>query len=258
MPKSIANTLDLRDSEFDPVALHDAVVIGIQDSEQYDALGPIGPSTESTRRLFAAAARTRGLTAPQDQQINRLESRLESIDVPSVDVVEAKQRVTNTARNEAALRERIATLRGRLQAERESGGATDETKSELETAAATLSEVSTDRIAARQRLLETERTARKARTSREERMKLADRLANRRRDARKVLARKVRPEYDNTVERIKPLLPDTNEAPTDIIDHLTAVAIATVDIPIVIAAGATGITDEFAAASRLETPVWLV
>lgn len=223
----------------------------------YDVLGPVGGAGETARRLLAAAARTRGLTTPHDGEIHRLEDRLESLDVPGTDTAAAKRELADASRDEAALRERIAELRGRLRTERELGEPTEETADELAAAAAELSEASTDRIAAEQALESAERQARSVRNARDRRLKLQDRLENRRREARAFLADALAGEYEAAVDRIQPLVGGKATGASDAETGLAAVAVAELEVPVVIDAHRTGIEDAALAAELLDAEVWL-
>ena len=252
--------------------------------DAYDVLGPVGGSETTVRRLVAAAARTRGETTPHDGEIRDLEAELSSIEVPEPEreVDAAKRSVVEASRNETELRERIAALRGQLQTERELGEPTEETIEQLEAAAAELSESATDRIAAEQALEAATREARKARSVRNRRMKLQDRLENRRRQARAHLANALWGEFRRARTRVRPLVEmDTEEgssceqcadernsvARSSIVgtgrssagaaSQLAAVALADLEVPIVIDASQTGIVDADRASRSLGAAVWL-
>ena len=242
--------------------------------DAYDVLGPVGRSETTVRRVVAAAARTRGETTPHDDEIRDLESELSSIEVPEPDrgLEAAKRNVVEVSTDEAELRERIAALRGRLRTERELGEPTEETVEKLEAAAAELSESSTDRIAAEQALEAAKREARNARSARNRRMKLQDRLGNLRREARAVLANAVSDEFADARKRVGPLGAVDPTAGDSVAfssgdaggaksagthAQLAAVALADLEVPIVIDASETGITDAANAARILGLEVWL-
>ncbi|MEF8779159.1 MAG: hypothetical protein V5A46_00600 [Haloferacaceae archaeon] len=268
---------DLRDVEASPAAAHAAIRDGTDITVRvpprttgegsvpvppdrpaaYDVLGPVGDAGETSRRLLAAAARTRGLTTPHDGEIRRLEERLDSLDVPEADTAAAKRQVADASQDEAALRERIAELRGRLRTERELGKPTGETADELAAAAAKLSEASTDRIAAEQALESAEREARSVRNARNRRLKLQDRLENRRREARAFLADALAGEFEAAVDRVEPLGGEESSGASDAGTQLAAVAVAELEVPIVVDARRTGIDDAGMAAELLDIDVWL-
>ena len=156
----------------------------------------------SLRRALAAAGRSRGETSPQDRQIAQLERTLAELDPPSVNLAAARRRVADTGNQEDRLRERIATLRGELHARRKLDADTGSLETELQEAAAELSEAETERIAAEQALKRERERARNARDIRERRLELQDELANRRRSARAVLARRLYPDFAAALQRV--------------------------------------------------------
>ncbi|AUX07682.1 hypothetical protein AArcSl_0024 [Halalkaliarchaeum desulfuricum] len=232
--------------------------------DAYDVLGPVGNPETTVRRLVAAAARTRGLTTSHDEMIRELESELASIEVPEpeTEVDAAKRSVIEASTNETELRERIAALRGRLRTERELGEPTEETVEKLKAAAADLAEASTGRIAAEQALDAARRKARSARSVRDRRMKLQDRLDNRRREARAVLADALSEEFTAVRERVESLVEaDSFETvgskSAGTASQFAAVTLADLGVPIVIDARETGIDDAGRAARLLDVDVWL-
>jgi hypothetical protein len=76
------------------------------------------PST-SLRAALAAAARSRGDEPPEADALAAAREELASHDVPTVDVAAAERRVAAAGEAERELRERVAALRGRVQALRE-------------------------------------------------------------------------------------------------------------------------------------------
>ncbi|MDR5672737.1 hypothetical protein RH858_06185 [Halalkaliarchaeum sp. AArc-GB] len=232
--------------------------------DAYDVLGPIGKSETTVRRLVAAAARTRGATTSHDDVIRDLEAELASIEVPKPEreIEAAKRKVVDATKNEAELRERIASLRGRLRTERELGEPTEETAEALEAAVAELSEVSTDRIAADQALEAAKRDARNARSVRDRRMKLQDRLENRRREARAALVDALFDEFEAIRERVGSLVDEDSDGAIGskfggTASQLAAVALADLEVPIVVDAHETDIDDAGRVARILEVDVWL-
>lgn len=133
---------------------------------------------------LAAAARSRGLTAPQDETLATVRSRLDEFGVESVGLTDARERVAETGDATAVLRERVAELRGRLQAAREAGETAADVESAHRDAARRLSEVETERVAAEQALDRARERARAARDGRERRLELEDRVGNLERAAR--------------------------------------------------------------------------
>lgn len=165
------------------------------------------------RGALATLARSRGHAAPADGELAAVRAELDSIrPPPSADVEAARRRVAEAGAETERLRERVATLRGRLSAHRERNGATDdavaEAEAELSEATTRLSEVATDRIAARQRLELLESEAREARDERERRLKLEDEAGNLERAVRRSLAASVYDDFSSAVAA----LPDPFDA----------------------------------------------
>ncbi|MFC6863358.1 hypothetical protein ACFQGE_07785 [Halomicroarcula sp. GCM10025817] len=136
-----------------------------------------------TRTALAAAARSRGVTAPQDDAIADLRARLADLDPDRPDLPARTGRVPEGAVRE--LEEAVATHRGRVRAhERLPAGDASEPREDLRAAARRLSERETERTAARQTRERRRDAARGYRQQLERRRRLADELANRRREAR--------------------------------------------------------------------------
>jgi chromosome segregation ATPase len=155
-----------------------------------------------TRTALAAAARSRGLRAPQDDEIERVESELAALDLERVEQVPARRKAAETADETARLRERVAELRGRIQERRAQDADTDDLEAELVEAVRELSEAETELVAASQRLTGTAETAREARDVRERRLRLQDRKANRERAARAHLVETFADEYAEAVASV--------------------------------------------------------
>lgn len=158
------------------------------------------------RGALAALARVRGHDA--DGALTELgrvrEALAETAPAESSDLAAARRRAAEAGAETDRLRERVATIRGRVEATREAGGDADGVEAELAAAMARLSEVSTERVAARQRLDALETEARRARDGREERMRLEDRAANLERGVRRSLAAAVYDEFAAAVAALPP------------------------------------------------------
>ncbi|WP_327050568.1 DUF7856 family protein [Halomicrococcus gelatinilyticus] len=224
----------------------------------HDRVGVVTPNaTVSVRAALAAAARSRGLSAPQDDEIAATANRIAAVDVPDVSLQEARRRVAEAEGDETELRERVAALRGRVQALRETGTDPADAEAELATATRQLSEAETERIAAEQALERARDRAETAHDRREERLRLRDRKANLERAARDHLARQVHAEFRDAVAAV----PGEGSAGTrpgefegdDATAALAVARVADVDAPLVLA------VDRFAsataAADRLDVPV---
>lgn len=203
----------------------------------------------SVRTALAAAARSRGHSAPADDAIAETEARLAEIDPPEIDLSEARRRVAEASDEEAALRERVATLRGRVEAFRETDDDPAAVEAELTAATRRLSEVETERIAAEQALARARKRARESRERRRERLRLADRAANLRRDARDHLAGAIREDFLAAREAVPGVPSD------ELATALAVVRVASIDAPVVIAGDVPPFPDPDAASRWLEAPV---
>lgn len=211
------------------------------------------------RGALAAAARSLGERAPQDDEVEALRARLDDRDRPDLGLADARRRLAAAGDEEARLRERVATLRGRVDALAEAGAeaAREAAAADLADALRALTETETERIAAEQRLEALEARAREARDRRDERMALEDRLANRERAAREHLAGAI---YDRFRAAVRTLPGDGTAGdrpggyegdPT--LAALAVVRVASVDAPVVVATDRLG--DARETADRLDAPV---
>lgn len=241
-------------------------VVCPQPGPAHEYVGLVDPeATVPLRRALAAAARSRGHAAPQDDEIAAVGERLADLDPPDVDLAAARRRVADATGEETALRERVATLRGRVRALREDGGnATGDVadaEAELVDAAERLSAAETERIAAEQALAAARDRARESRQRRRVRLRLQDREANLRRAAREHLAERLRKEY----EIARDAVPGSDSDDTDtanctaaesddpVATALAVARVATLDAPVVLACDR--FEEPTAAASWLDAPV---
>lgn len=207
----------------------------------HDHVGYVGPDASlALTGALAAAARSRGLTAPQRPAIESARERLGTRDVAALDLASLRRRVAVAGADEDRLRERVATCRGRLEAAREAGGDVEAAEAALAEAVKALTEVETERIAAEQALAQAERDARSVRDSRERRLGLEDHLANLERAARRHLAAAVYEEFAAAVAALAgepPAGSSAGEFDGETVTGLLAVArVAVVDAPLVLAA----------------------
>lgn len=156
----------------------------------------------SVRGALAAAARTRGLRAPQDDELAAVRDELDALDTPEVDLADARRRAAEADGAEAEARERVATLRGRVRALREADADPGDAAADLREATRRLADVETERIAAEQSLGRARERARTARERRRERLRLRDRADNLRRAARVHLADAVRDEFERARQAV--------------------------------------------------------
>ncbi|KAB1197508.1 MULTISPECIES: hypothetical protein [Haloferax] len=260
--------IDLSDTAFapetvvaavrDPGSPADALRIDCPEPDSgHDVLARVPISTITTKRLSTAVARSRGRSSPVDEELDRLTSRLaeyaDTDDDYSTPLRAARRRLAEAGDDEAGLRERTASLRGRLAAHREAGDddAIEATRAELVDVATQLSEVETERIAAEQRLEALEREAKRARDSRDERLRLTDAVANRRREARTYFADTLAAEFDEARDALSALSSETTD--TDTLTALAAVRLADFRAPVV--STCRFFADAETAAHHLDCPV---
>lgn len=204
------DALDLRGTGRTREAVRDAVrgardwFDGPAPGPLWDHVGCVTPDTTlSTRAALAAAARSRGLTAPQEDERRDVLARREDLEVETVETEPLRRRLAEASADTDRLRETVARLQGRVQVAREGDGdgdgETDE-EADLATAVRRLSERETDRAAARQALDRARVRRRTARDAREERRRLADRAANLARAARGHLVEGVEAEFRAAVD----------------------------------------------------------
>lgn len=254
--------VDLREQSVD----RDALVAAIRDQPSPYTVGcpTPGPVHQragilvpemglKVRTALAAAARSRGIETTHDDRIDRLADELEELSEPIDD--DRPQAQGPPPDDVAKLRERAAELRGQVKALEAGGADPTDTRASLRETAARLSELETQRIADEQ----TRERTRELRDRRERRLRIEDKLANARRDARAALVDAVRDEYASAVREIHDVTP---EDPFEIAPPLAALAvlrIAQVRAPIVLDIGLPIATDRFAtpaaAAGWLDAPV---
>lgn len=215
-----------------------------------------GDGTEPLDRVVAAA-RSRGHHPPAERQLAAAQRDLQNLTVESVDTAATRRRLADAGTEVERLREEVATARGRLQSRREVGADTADAESALADAARRLSEAETERVAAEQAHAAAQKRAREAREARERRLRLQDRVANRRRDTRLALAAAVSEAFSTAVDAVPgeaslsldPLGIDGD----DVTAALAAARIADLSAPIV---DSTGRFDSAtAAADALDCPV---
>ncbi|WP_226011365.1 hypothetical protein [Halomicrobium salinisoli] len=242
---------DLRERSVDPDALA-AAIRG--DPSPYSArcptpgpvherVGVVGPGASLAERgALAAAARSRGLAAPQDDERARLRERLDAFDAPG----DAPRPSPPPDDELARLRERVAELRGRVRAAEDRDEDPGDARQRLREAATRLSELETERAAA----TEARDLARERRDRREERMRLEDRLANLDRAARAHLADAVREGYRVALAAQAPASgPDEADS---VAKSLAVLRVARVRAPVVLASDRL---DPAAAAEWIGAPV---
>ncbi|QLH76305.1 hypothetical protein HZS55_02855 [Halosimplex rubrum] len=178
----------------------------------HDHVGLLGPSMcVRVRTALAAAARSRGGETPQDEALADVREELAELTVPEPPDLDApRERLAGTDDAVDRIRERVAALRGRIQAGREAGRDVNDLEAELAEATRELSERETERAAAREAVERAERLARESRDARERRRRLEDRKANLERRARAHLVERIREEYERALAAV-PGGPDDTE-----------------------------------------------
>jgi len=223
-------------------------------SPVHEHVGCIRPGM-GLRRLtaLARAARTRGLSTPQDEEIAAVREELADLEIASERTAEHRRTAAEARTDRDRLRETVAAARGRLEAARDAGSGTETAAAALEDAIRRLSEAETDATAARERL-ERARASKQARRDRRERQfRLEDRLANLQRDARADLVESVRDAYRDAVATVPS---PSRETPGDVGPVTAALAIARVadcDAPLVLACNRFDTPDR--ASDVLDAPV---
>ncbi|RLM56589.1 hypothetical protein DVK02_08810 [Halobellus sp. Atlit-31R] len=171
-----------------PTVADAPAVYGPPPQSVHTHVGCLTAATSVTRRpALAAAAAARGIETPHDDALREARRTLRGSTPGDVDAAKLR-----TARRQAAeagaererLRERVATIRGRVNALRDTDAdvrdadALDDAEASLSEATRRLSEVSTERVAATQRLRLLEDRARSARDARSARLRAEDRVGN--------------------------------------------------------------------------------
>lgn len=203
------------------------------------------------RTALAAAGRSLGWTTDVDGELRDVRVALGEVDagrVPHDD--SARRRVAEAQSEIETLRERVAAVRGRVEAADDP----DDAAAELEAAIRSLSEVETRVAAARERRGATREAAREARDRLEERLRLVDRRDNLERRARQALVDRARERYERALAAVPGLESPAEPfaAPADAM----ALAIARVgDLAAPVVLAVDRFPDAERAATWLEAPV---
>lgn len=197
----------------------------------YQYVRVVAPGMSLRRReALVAAARSLGLETSVDAEIRELRTELAAAPEPVPSRAEARQRVAETATAIEAKRERVATLRGRMQ-ETDDGTVSAEYRAAIRS----LSEVETEHAAAKETLADARQRARAARNVRDRRLQLEDRLANAERTARQELLESIRPKLDGTIPSVPDSTADGFEDAGPISAALALARVGRVERPIVLA-----------------------
>ncbi len=261
--------VDLREHTASPLptALADRLPRGAdwRDRPEFDAdrsFATVTPDPPPAHRLAAVAARSRGVTTPVDDALAAAATADDLVTdaTEPPDLATARERVVTTGNAVERLRERVSTLRGRLQAARETDGDPTDVQSELDTAMRALTEAETDELAAKQRLTRARKRARAHRDAHERRLRRHDARRNRAREARTHLAAAVADRLATATERVTDIT-DRGRATFDpdtvtgdpVTLHLAALVVAETAEPVVV--GVADLADLPALAELLAVPV---
>ncbi|WP_254839882.1 hypothetical protein [Natronomonas marina] len=215
----------------------------------YDHVAVVTPEMSLDRRAtLVATARSLEMTASVDEELRAARERLADLGEPVPSLPEARRRVAETEADLERQRERVATLRGRLEA------SDDETvEAEYRRAVQELSELETEHLAARERVETARERARSARDERERRLRLQDRIDNLEQTARTELAEAVRPAVDDAVRMVPGGDASSFSEATPVTAVLAAIRVGAVRTPVVLAV--RRFPDAPSAENWLETPV---
>jgi chromosome segregation ATPase len=224
----------------------------------HEHVARLPPRSFDRRGALAVLARERGHTATAQSALEDARAELAAASPPSVDVREARRRVAEAGSAEDRHRERVAELRGRVQARRETGADTTAVEAQLSEATRRLAEAETERIAAEQTLDRAESAARAARDRRERRLELEDRVGNLERAVRRELAASVWEAFRSAVEAV-PGSATAGPVPGEFDGNAVAAALgitrlASLDAPVVVD-GLDGFAGATEAAAVLDAPV---
>lgn len=170
----------------------------------HEYVGHVQPDVNvPVRTALATVARSRGLTAPQDDELASIRQELADLEPPSVDVEAARKQVAAIEETDVQrLREEVAAHRGAVRERTELDADPDSAGNRLIEAAGRLSEIETEKLAAEEALQRARERAREARDVRDQRLRLQDRAANLERSAREHLAGRLREEFATAVAAV--------------------------------------------------------
>lgn len=212
----------------------------------------IAPGMSFPRReALIATARSRGVTTSVDESIREIETELKSLPEPVPSRTELRRQVAETEANLEAKRERVATLRGRLQ-ETDDGSIEDEYRAAIRS----LSEAQTRHNAAVEALEEARNRARTVRNARERRLRLTDRLENLERTARSELVATIRPSVEAELCELPKRSFDSLDDADPVSTALVLVRIGVIETPITLAC--RRFPDRDTAERWLEAPVYRI
>lgn len=191
--------------------------------------------------------------ASVDTELRDVRERLEELGEPTSmpSLTDARRRFAETESILEAERERVATLRGRLQ---QAGQDDPDVVEAYRTAVRELSEAETEHAAARESLEGIRLRARIARDEREQRLRLKDRIANLERRARAELVAAIHPDVERTVQSVPGSRATTFDEATPVTAALALIRVGVVRSPVVLAC--RRFPDASSAESWLRAPVY--
>lgn len=197
----------------------------------YRHVNVIAPGMSLSRRAaLVSAGRSLNLATSVDRGIRRTRDELDSLCEPTIPRADARRRVAETAADLESERERVATLRGRLQ-EANEGTIEDDYRAAIRT----LSEAETEHAAAMEALEDARERARAARDVRDRRLRLEDRLGNLERTARSELIAAVKPAVEVALSNLPRRDVDSFETADSVSAALALVRVGRVEVPITLA-----------------------
>lgn len=216
----------------------------------YDHVSVIAPGLPVQRReALVAAARSLDVSTSVDAAIEEVQKELKTLPNSVPSRAAARSRIAETASELEAKRERVATLRGRLQE-------TDDGRIEVEyrTAIQALTEAETEHTAAKESLKNAREKARVARDSRDRRLRLEDRLGNLERARRAERVAVVRSAVDTAVSAVPACNTETFGNADPVSAALALARVGRVETPVVLAC--RRFPDRNTAERWLGTPVY--
>jgi hypothetical protein len=204
-------------------------------------IGILSPDPDIKRRdALITIGRLCGVKTPYDSSLKTVQSAIDQLEISSVpDITTARRRVADAGADVERLRERVAMLRGQMAVYRETDVTTDITNAEiaLKNAIRTLSEASTEEIAATQRLTQLIDIARTARDCKEKRLSLIDRRQNLKRHIRAEIFDVMKAEFDRVrqVPWIAERIDGNNNYTTALADAIAILSLAPLRAPLIVA-----------------------
>lgn len=266
----VGRALSLRGTDADADADAETVLAAVRDPDDGRArCRSPGPAHEHVGHLhegmaldlpsaLAAAARSRGHVAPQDEELASLDP--ETAERPP-DPADARRRLAEAEADVTALRERTERLGGHVEARRKLGAPVDDAERQHRAAARELADAETERVAAEQVLDHERAAARRARDARQDALRVADRRRNLERAARDHLVERVADAFERALRAVPGSAggvvthPEAYDGPT--LPAAFAVArLARIRAPLVVEAGP--FERPARAAACLDAPVLLI